>query len=217
MKKLLVLFLFLLLGLANGTQAQENFSPIELDESDIEANLSPVLLRNSNTEEIFDLRVEKISPISGNSIKIQQSQDFYSAKQKSFVRQKTIDDFTLGVKTDTTILPDSYKGVNTFFTTYSRDDFSFNTSYSNDSTASFQKRTKGTLSFSPQYRVNKFLTLKTAHSSDFMNRAQKNEVILNIKPMKEDRLNLNFGLGQTLFQSERRARPQMNFSTDFRF
>lgn len=217
MKRLLVLFLFLLLVLANFTQAQENFSPIELDKSDIESSLLPVLIRNSNTEEIFDLRVEKISPISGNSIKIQQSQDFYSAKQKSFVKQKRIDDFTIGVKTDTTILPDSYKGVNTFFTNYSHDDFSFNTSYTNDSTASFQRRAKGVLRFSPQYRVNKFLTLKTAHSSDFMSQEQKNEVILNIKPMKEDRLNLNLGLGQTRLQSDRRARSQLNFSTDFRF
>lgn len=217
MKKLLVLFLFLLLVLANVTQAQENFSPIELDESDIEANHSPIMLRNSNTEEIFDLRVEKISPRSDNSINIQQSQDFYAAKQKSFVRKKELEDFTLGVKTDTTILPDSYKGVNTFFTNYSHDDFSFNTSYSNDSTASFQKRTKGTLSFSPQYRFNKFLTLKTAHSSNLMSREQKNEVILNIKPMKEDILNLNFGLGQTRLQSERRPHSQLNFSTDFRF
>lgn len=214
MKRLWALIIFIICG--GVVFANDEFSPITL-EDDSDYISKPILNSELSSEKIFKMSITKPESTSGSEVKFLQSTNMYEAKQKSFVRQKEFDDFTLGIKTDTTIQTDSYKGVNTFFTKYNRDAFSVNTSYSSDSSAAFQKRVNGKLSFSPEYRFNKIFTLKTAHTSDLLNKSQKNELILNFKPLKEDRLNLDVGLGQVHSQVDKRSRPQLNFSTNIKF
>ncbi len=135
----------------------------------------------------------------------------------SFEKEEQAGDFSYGLKYDASVKPEEYNQKGTIFTRYKKNKLSVDTSLSNENFASWPQRGQGTLSFSPEYKLNDRLSVQNIYSTNFLERNKKSEFVFSIKPFKDDRVNLNFGASQVMYsESVRPPRSQLNFSTMFK-
>ena len=143
--------------------------------------------------------------------------DLYSSKSASFLKEKQMGNFSIGTKTDSVFSPDKYTQTNTYYTKYQKNRFALSTSYKNNALTSFESQRNGTFMFSPEYKLNNKVTLQSIYSTSFIDRSRKNELLFNIHPFQDDRMNFNVGASQIYSTSVAPARSQVNFSTKFNF
>lgn len=197
------------------------------DENDIDEDA--IFLKDNQT---FSINTKREDTKKLNNIDLQQKKDFrispqnvyqyadknpYSTKSTSFTKEKKHGNFTLGTKYDSSFAPDTYSQTNTLFTKYQKNKFSLNTSYSNNALTSFAQQSKGTLAFSPEYKLNNHISLQSVYSTNFLDKNRKNEFIFSLKPFKDDRMNFNLGASQIYSENSAPTRSQLNFSTKFKF
>lgn len=105
-----------------------------------------------------------------------------------------------------------------FFTKYDIGRFSVKTAY---------ERTIGSadhfyydnLYVAPEIRLNKVFSIKEVLTADISRNRKKAEIVLSINPLaytKEDRLNLEFGAGQTYDANNELMRSKIRFNTRFK-
>lgn len=136
----------------------------------------------------------------------------------SFSREKSFGNFLIGTQNDHTVSSDTYSGTNTYFTRYTKDKFSLNTSYQNKALTSFAEQRRGMFMFSPEYKINEKFSFQNRYSTSLLDRSRKNELVFSIKPFKDDRMNFDVGAGQVYsVETAMPTRSQLNFSTKFRF
>lgn len=141
-----------------------------------------------------------------------------SSKSTTFSHEKRFGDFSIGSKQDSTFSPNTYSQTNTYYTKYTRDKFSLNTSYQNKAFTSFAEQRRGTFMFSPEYKINDKFSFQNRYSTSLLDRSRKNELVLSIKPFKDDRMDFDLGAGQVYsIETAMPTRSQLNFSTKFRF
>lgn len=218
MKKLLV-YLFLI--------ASFFFNTAIADENDIDDDT--IYLKDDQT---FSINTKRKDTKKLNNIDLQQKKDFrispqnvyqytdqnpYSTKSTSFSKEKKHGNFTLGTKYNSSFAPNTYSQTNTLFTKYQKNKFSFNTSYSNNALTSFAQQNKGTLDFSPEYKLNNHVSLQSIYSTNFLDKNHKSEFVFSLKPFKDDRMNFDLGASQIYSENSAPTRSQLNFSTKFNF
>ncbi len=218
MKKLLV-YLFLI--------ASFFFNIAIADENDIDDDT--IYLKDDQT---FSINTKRKDIKKLNNIDLQQKKDFrispqnvyqytdqnpYSTKSTSFTKEKKHGNFTLGTKYNSSFAPNTYSQTNTLFTKYQKNKFSFNTSYSNNALTSFAQQNKGTLVFSPEYKLNNHVSLQSIYSTNFLDKNHKSEFVFSLKPFKDDRMNFDLGASQIYSENSAPTRSQLNFSTKFNF
>ena len=218
MKKLFV-YLFLVVSLF--------FNIAIADENDIDDDA--IYLKDDQT---FSINTKRKDTTKLNNIDFQQKKDFrispqnvyqhtdqnpYSTKSTSFTKEKKHGNFTLGTKYNSSFAPNTYSQTNTLFTKYQKNKFSFNTSYSNNALTSFAQQSKGTLAFSPEYKLNNHVSLQSIYSTNFLDKNHKNEFVFSLKPFKDDRMNFDLGASQIYSENSAPTRSQLNFSTKFNF
>ncbi len=155
--------------------------------------------------------------ISPQTIQTYRNNDIYAKKTTSFSKEKKYKNLIFGTKYDNSFTPNLMEQSRTLFTKYEKDRFSIGTSYKNNSLSSFDQQFRGTFSFSPEYKINKHLSLQGIYSKNFMDRSNKNEVIFTLKPFKDDRMDFNVGAGQIYYEGTTPARSQFNFATKIKF
>lgn len=245
MKKLFLIFILLLFIATpafsedivneNSDDTTEEFGmiyePENVEEENIEeTSAEDVFLNSSPTEQLkhkknqkkfgtkkYDLSTKEDKNITPQNVYMFQNFDQYSSKSSSYTKQKQHGNFTLGTKYDSTYSPDSTSQTNTLFSKYQKNKFSFNTSYKSNSLAPLDQRGKGTLSFSPEYKLNNKISVQNIYSTSFLDKNKKSEIMFSLKPFKDDRMDFNIGASQIYSETSAPTRSQLNFSTKFRF
>ena len=100
---------------------------------------------------------------------------------------------------------------------YQREKFSLNSAYKQSRNFTGGRPAAGVFSITPEYRLNDYFTLQNIYSSNFSNDQRKNEVVLSVYPMKNDRMNFSLGAGQIYYNDNRPGSSQFNFSTGIKF
>lgn len=104
------------------------------------------------------------------------------------------------------------------FTKYKKDKFSFTSAYGQNKEG-FKKNgaENGTASFTPEIELNKHVSVKNVYSDNMTTNQQSNEVVLSVKPFKDDKMDIDLGAGQTFSTDNQPAKSQLNLSTKIRF
>ena len=223
MKKLFLIFILLLFIATpafsedivneNSDDTTEEFGMIYEPENAEEENIE-----ETSAEDVFlNLSTKEDKNITPQNVYMFQNFDQYSSKSSSYTKQKQHGNFTLGTKYDSTYSPDSTSQTNTLFSKYQKNKFSFNTSYKSNSLAPLDQRGKGTLSFSPEYKLNNKISVQNIYSTSFLDKNKKSEIMFSLKPFKDDRMDFNIGASQIYSETSAPTRSQLNFSTKFRF
>ena len=165
----------------------------------------------------YDLTTKQDKNISPQNAYQYENYNPYASKSSSFTNQKQYGNFTLGTKYDGTYTPESMTQTSTLFSKYQKEKFSLNTSYKSNSLAPIDQRGKGTLSFSPEYKLNNRVSIQNIYSTSFLDKNKKSELVFSLKPFKDDRMDLNIGASQIYSETSAPTRSQLNFSTKFRF
>ncbi len=124
-------------------------------------------------------------------------------------------DFSFGTNMEQEVDWGELEHTATFFTRYDKGKFAFNTAYERTIGSTFNNYYDN-FSIAPEYRLNKFMSVKNVMTADITRNRKKNELIFSINPFaktKEDRLNLEFGASQTYDDSNALIRRQIKFNT----
>ena len=178
---------------------------------------TPQKINNSKLNEPLNLELKKDINVSPQNINVYINKNPYEKQSASFTKEKTYGDFTFGTKYDGSFTPDKYTQSNTMYTKYKKNKFSIQTSYKNGGLTSWPQQGKGTLSFTPEYKLNNHVSIQNIYSTSFLDKSRKNEIVFTLKPFKDDYLNFDIGAGQIYFDNYLRSRSQLNFSTKIKF
>ena len=141
-----------------------------------------------------------------------------SSDSVSFSHEKSFGNFSIGTKQDSTFTPESYSQTNTYFSKFTKNKFTLNTSYQNRALTSFNEQRRGTFLFSPEYKINDKFSFQNRYSTSLLDRSRQNELVFSVKPFKDDRMNFDIGAGQVYFiETDMPTRSRLNFSTKFKF
>lgn len=203
---------------ANNVSNQNDSNAIQLDISDSSKHkLKRNKINSNNSSEDINLFSNNDFRISPQNVNQYRNYDIYSKKTNSFSKEKKCKDITFGTKYDNTFTPNQMEQSRTLFSKYQKDKFAFTTSYKNNSLGNFNQQFRGTFSFSPEYQINKYLTLQGIYSKNVLDKSNKNEVIFSLKPFKDDRMDFNVGASQIYYEDATPMRSQFNFATKFKF
>ncbi len=104
------------------------------------------------------------------------------------------------------------------YSKYKKDKFSVTSAYSQDKEGYKQNgATGGTVSVAPEVSLNEHVSVKNVYSENISGNQQKNEVVLSVRPLKDDRVDLDLGAGQTFSTENQPAKSQINIGTKIRF
>ncbi len=202
-------------------EPEEETEDENVGENDVVLNVTPktkpVKKSKKLSEKKLDLDTKTDDRISPENLYKYENFNPYESKSTSYTNQKQYGNFTLGTKYDSTIAPENLTQTSTLFTKYQKNKFSFNTSYKSNSFASLDQRGKGTLSFSPEYKLNSRVSVQNIYSTSFLDKNKKSELVFSLKPFKDDRMDFNIGASQIYSETSTPTRSQLNFSTKFRF
>ena len=150
---------------------------------------------------------------------VYDERDAYQKKTTSYKKSKKFKNGEVGAKYDTTIAPESATQTRTLYTKYNLNSkTSVNASYKNGSSANPSDQLKGTVSVSPEYRINKKVSVQNDFSKNINSVATKEGVSIKINPLKDhDRMDIQMGAGQVQYQGGPPPSSQINFGTNFRF
>lgn len=202
-------------------EPEEDIYDENVGENDVILNVTPktkpVKKSKNLSEKKLDVTTKSDDRLSPENIYKYDNFNPYESKSTSFTNQKQHGNFTIGTKYDSKIAPESLTQTSTLFTKYQKNKFSFNTSYKSNSFASLDQRGKGTLSFSPEYKLNNHVSVQNIYSTSFLDKNKKSEFVFSLKPFKDDRMDFNIGASQIYSETSTPTRSQLNFSTKFRF
>ncbi len=202
-------------------EPEEDIYDENVGENDVILNVTPktkpVKKSKNLSEKKLDVTTKSDDRLSPENIYKYDNFNPYESKSTSFTNQKQHGNFTIGTKYDSKIAPESLTQTSTLFTKYQKNKFSFNTSYKSNSFASLDQRGKGTLSFSPEYKLNNRVSVQNIYSTSFLDKNKKSEFVFSLKPFKDDRMDFNIGASQIYSETSTPTRSQLNFSTKFRF
>ena len=144
--------------------------------------------------------------------------DPYQKKSTSYKKEGNFKDFSYGTQYDTSILPDEISQTNKMYTKYKKKNFEIESAYKTKSlNSTIDDKKKGDISVAPQYKINDKIKFKNVYTTSLMEKSQKNQVVLNLKPFKDDRMDLDLGAAQVYPQDNSPVRSQIDFAAKYRF
>ncbi len=176
----------------------------------------------TQTKKTYNLGAPKFDSATDYNKDISKSepQDFSkqnpnTKRSAKFGKKKTYKDFSVGSESTQTTTSDTYSSSNTVYSEYEKKNFKINSSYTKNTTQNQAGQDKGTLSVTPEYKLNNHVSVQNKYSTNMNDNSNKGEIKMNIKPFKDDRMNMGVGVGQKY--SESGTSSQVNFSTNFRW
>ena len=161
----------------------------------------------------FDSVTEYNKDTSKNEAQDFSKQNPNTKRSAKFGKKKTYKDFSVGSESTQTTTSDTYSSSNTVYTEYEKKNFKLNSSYTKTTTQNQANQDKGTLSVTPEYKLNNHFSVQNKYSTNMNDNSNKGEVRMNIKPFKDDRMNMGVGVGQKYSQTG--TSSQVDFSTNF--
>ena len=140
------------------------------------------------------------------------------SKTGTFKKEKQYKNMTLGAQYDTTFSQDDVSQKKKIYSKYQMNDrFSVDTSYSNNATGNINDSFQGSLSVTPEMKINKHMSIQNVLTRNIGAKSNSEEVKLNLEPFKDDRMNFNVGAGQTQYDDGSPIHTRLNVGTQFRF
>jgi len=177
-----------------------------------------------NTSPNFNFEMEDEGDRVDNAPVQQQNQksilnNEYTPKSTSFTHEKKMKYADVGVKYDTSFTPESAKQTRTLFAKKKLNkNLTVDTSYKTETTNNVGNQMNGTVSISPEYRLNQHFAIKNTLSENMSNRSTKEEASLHITPFKDkDRMDFNVGAAEVQYNNGAPSSSQINFGTNFKF
>lgn len=134
----------------------------------------------------------------------------------NFGKKKKFKDVSVGTQSSYTTTSDTCSGSNTLYTEYEKKNFKLNTGYTRTASPAQNNADKGSVSVTPEYKINKHVSIQNKYSTDLNTDSKKGEVKLNVQPFKDDRMDMGVGVGQK-YSNTSPSSSQVNFSTNIRF
>lgn len=221
MKKILSLILICTLSISavysEDIEQQDSVKNINEESKEIDLELS----QPGKTYDLSRPKYQKNLGADKTVVNEQQAQDYsrVNPNQKrtaNFDKKKKLKDVSVGSKSTHTTTSDSYSGSNTLYAEYEKKNFKLNSGYTKNTTPNQSNQDKGSLSVTPEYKINKHVSIQNKYSTDLNNSSNKGEVKVNVKPFKDDRMDMGVGVGQK-FSGSSPSSSQVNFSTNIRF
>ena len=218
MKKLTLLMLLIIVVIFSSSMV---FASTEDDtvylEIDNNKSKKTVPYPNYNYNKTIDIQPNNNDEDKLEKILFYNEDDRFKTKSFSKSTEKTSGNTSFGTKYSSDIKPENMSNSLTLFSKYKKDKFSLSSAYKQSQTFTDKKGVPGVFSITPEYKLNDYFTLQNVYSSNFSNNQKKNEFILSVSPMKNDRMNLDIGAGQVYYNDNRPSSSQFNFSTRFKF
>ena len=127
-----------------------------------------------------------------------------------------IGDFSFGTEYNESIDTSDLGFTTSLYTKYDRKYFSIKYAYNKNAGVSYST-VIDKFSLTPELKFNEYVSLKDTLTSDITRNRNKNELVLSIKPMKDDRLKFELGAGQTYDQSRSLLKSEVKFSTQIKW
>ncbi len=127
-----------------------------------------------------------------------------------------IGSFLFGTEYNESIDTSDLGFTTSIFTKYDTKYFSIKYAYNKNSGVSYST-VIDKFTLTPELKFNKYVSLKDNFTSDITRNRNKNELVLSLKPMKDDRLKFELGAGQTYDQSKALIKSEVKFSTQFKW
>ena len=209
-------FLLILLVLTNISISAEELAPVHLDDPADTSIKIPTLDKSNFDETKIDKSTQE-NTFLGNVQKYSEYNP-YNKKTFSYGNESQWKDFYYGTNTDYTYNADSMSHMNTLYTKYKKNKFSLGAYYrTNSSLLSPTPVGRGIFAFTPEYEINRHLSIQNSYSTNFMENNQKSELKLFYKPFEDDRMDFNVGTSQIYSTTNAPKRTQINIGTNFRF
>ena len=120
--------------------------------------------------------------------------------------------FSIGTAYNESIDTSDLGFTTSFYTKYENKYFALSTSYNKNSGVAYSD-VIDKFSLAPEIKLNKYISIKDIVTSDITRNRTKNEIVLSIKPTKNDRIRFEFGANQTYDRNNALLQSQLKFST----
>ena len=223
MKKIYLLILFLvfvspsfaqedddivILNLAEKEQTEVNQEIQDDSNDDINLNILKIDNPNNSREKEYETLLYK-------DVNILQPDK--KALSRS-IEKEVVKDTSLGATYSTTEKSGQMNDSVSVYSKYEKEHFGLTTSYSQDrANLKEQGALGGSVSVAPELKLNNHVRVKNIYSNSMSTNQRKSEVVLSIRPFKDDRMDLDLGAGETFSNGNEPAKSQINFGTKFRF
>ena len=175
-------------------------------------------LQYENRKINIDDEEENYLKPSFQTIKKMFDEDFYMPKKIKTKKEKKLGKNAVGAQYDTTLNSDFASQTRTIYAKRElTEKMSINTSYKTNSNGEMSSQTKGTVSVAPEYKFNKKTSIKNVYSKNLGDNSNKGEIQLRYKPFNDDRVDMNVGAGQKMYDNGQQSSSQVNFGTNIRF
>ncbi len=132
--------------------------------------------------------------------------------------EKNINENTIfGTSYKTTSYANGWNDSLSLYSKYKKDRFSFTSSYIQKDLDIRGKKRPGSVSLTPELKINDHISLKNIFTNNITDKQRKNEVVISLKPFKDGRMDLDLGAGQTYSLMNEPSNSHLKFSTRFRF
>lgn len=124
--------------------------------------------------------------------------------------------FLLGTSYNESIDTSDLGFTTSFYTKYENKYFALKSAYNKESGIDYSTNIDK-FSITPELKLNRHISIKDELSSDITRNRKKNELILSIKPAKDDRVRFEFGANYTVDDTNSVVRSQVKFSTQYKW
>ncbi len=124
--------------------------------------------------------------------------------------------FSIGTSYNESIDTSDLGFTTSFYTKYDRKHFSLSSAYNKESGVAYST-VVDKFSFTPEIKLNKYISIKDVLTSDITRNRKENSLILSVKPTQDDRVRFEFGAGQTYDNTSAVIKSQVKFSTQFKW
>lgn len=187
-----------------------------------------IYLKDDNDNFVINLKVpQKITASKGlNLSSYSRSNEIskhtnteYNIAPKSIISSSTKGDFTIGAlyenEVDNIAMLESETGL---FTRYEKNKFAVSSSFKKSLNTTYAQD-YNTISVTPEFKLNNYISLKNKLSADITRNRRSSELIFSLNPFGKkdtDRMLLEAGAKQTYYADTGENKTQLNFSATFK-
>ena len=225
MKRVIIIFILFCLVNVTAEAVQKKEQPYSKNQVVLNLSDEPTIFEKKKAENIQEtsLPLTTETDLRQKSHEMLLYKDVHRLKPEKQSLSKTIDknitpNTSVGATYKTTEKSGELDDSVSVFTKYKKDKFSFTSAYGQNKEG-FKKNgaENGTASFTPEIELNKHVSVKNVYSDNMTTNQQSNEVVLSVKPFKDDKMDIDLGAGQTFSTDNQPAKSQLNLSTKIRF
>lgn len=216
----------------NGIEEEE--IPLALDNIPIKGyveyieDADAIYLKDEDQNLVLNLRVpQKLESVSASSVKLPMTtfaKNVYTRSDDLAYSIAPIDanavakkgNFSIGTSYNESIDTSDLGFTTSFYTKYDQKHFSLSSAYNKESGIAYST-VIDKFSFTPELKLNKYISIKDVLTSDITRNRKQNSLILSIKPTQDDRVRFEFGAGQTFDENKNMIKSELKFSTQFKW